>query len=289
MITHGQCYLTASTNSLLSLSGWHGGNLYVKSVTTGDYLELALGPNGIGQELFNGTAYVHGVPNQSLAPDSLYSVYVRNLNGLPYIGPPHNVLDFYVTFAGYDIQTNGDCITIGPPPIDNLTYVGLVFTGNSNISTVIGPSDHMRQTVYSHYNQIFLGFQSNVVSVSGFTQGMSGIQASPSILLVTEGLSDCPVIDGTLNFHCNVEDGDYVSYQIVVKGTAINGTGGFQPWESRSPLQFHSVTKANRWQQLTATWQSAPPIGVYTAYPVINYFGSGSLTYRTQLLGKLHY
>lgn len=279
---HGAAKLQSGSSSQLCLTSNDGGEILVQSATTGEYIPIALSPAGINQECFNHTANIMGVPNQSLQANTLYSCYLRNTNGLEN-GCHH---EFYPTFQGFNPTIDPNGLYVGNTGGINigLMYLGQLWTGNSNISTIISPAEHMQQPCYSHFNPWTFGFQTTITQVNAFNAGMSGVQSSPSILTVSEGISESPEFTGFLNFYGNDPStiGGFVTYCIEVSGMSIDGA-----WNVRSPVQYFTLTKDNAWYSLTANWMSAPPIGVYTARPVITYSGGGSILYRTQLLGKL--
>lgn len=285
---NGAAKLQTGSSSQLCLTGNDGGMILVQSASTGDFMPISLSPAGRNVECFNGTCYVEGVANQSLQPNTLYSVYLHNLDGTD----ANCQLQFWRTFSGFNPTINPNGIYVGNTGGINigLTYLGQLYTGNSDISTRIAPADHLYQPCYSHFNPWNFGFQTTDVQCNAFNQGMSGVQQAPTILTVTEGISECPDIFGTLNFYGNDPStiGGTVSYCIQVSGTAINGSGGSQPWTSSSPMQYLTITKDNAWMSIISKWQSAPPIGVYVVRPIINYTGSGSILYRTNLLGNIY-
>ncbi len=284
---HGAAKLQSGTSSQLCLTSNDGGMILAQSATTGDFTPFSLSPAGRNVECFNGTCYVEGVANQSLQPNTLYSVYLHNLDGTD----ANCQLQFWRTFQGFNPTIDPHGIYVGNTGGINigLTYLGQLYTGNSNISTLIAPGEHLQQPCYSHYNPWTFGFQTTDVQCNAFHQAMSGVQQSPTILTVTEGISESPEFVGHLNFYGNdvLTIGGTVSYFIQVSGTAINGNGGSQAWTVSSPTQYLTIGKDNQWYSLTANWMSAPPIGVYVARPVISYTGNGSILYRTSILGKL--
>lgn len=287
LFKHGAAKLQSGSSSQLCLTGNDGGMILAQSATSGDFTPYSLSPAGRNVECFNGSCCVEGVPSQSLQPNTLYSVYLHNLDGTD----ANCQLQFWRTFAGFNPTIDPHGIYVGNTGGINigLTYLGQLYTGSSNISTLVAPGEHLQQPCYSHYNPWTFGFQTTFKQVNSFTQGMSGTQSSPSILTVTEGVSESPEFTGTLQFYGNASNtiGGYVTFGIEVSGTAINGVGGSTPWSVTTELQRWTITKDNQWITLTANWMSAPPIGVYTAKPVINYTGAGSLLYRCGLLGKL--
>src|SRR5947209_9173701 len=180
---HGAAKLQSSSSTVLSLTGNDGGNILVQSATTGNFMPVALGPAGINQNLFNGTADVMFQPNQSLQAQTLYSVYLRNLDGTE----SGCVMSFWPTFQGYNptIISSGDGMGMYVANTGGvnvgLMYLGQVFTGASDISTVIGPAASMRQPCYSQFNPWKFGFQTTPVVASAFTTAQNGVQASPTI------------------------------------------------------------------------------------------------------------
>jgi len=281
----GAAKLQASNKSLLSLTSNDGGEMLVQSATSGDYISVALGPGGLNQECFNGTAIVNGQQNQSLLSNTLYSVYLRNLDGNEY----NCKLEFWETFKGHNpiIEGNGLYVANTGGVNIGLMYLGQVFTQNNDISTLIFASAHLKQCVYSHFNPWKLGFQTDVIPTT-LNENASGRQVAPTILTVTEGIADAQDISASINFY-GTHSQVLISFCIEVNGTAIDEKGGSQHWMLRSPLQYLTIANANCWYQLNANFMSAPPIGVYTVYPIINYKGPGSITCHTQILGKLSY
>lgn len=280
---HGAAKLQTGTPTQLCLTSNDGGMILVQNAVTGDYMPVSLSPAGRNVECFNNTACVEGVENQSLAPNTLYSVYLRNLDGTE----ENCRLEFWRTFQGHNPTIDMNGLYVGNTGGINvgLMYLGQLWTGNSNVGTRIAPQPDLYQPCYSHFNPWKFGFQSTVVQLNGFNAQSSGVIASPSILTVTEGISDCPEISAALNFYGNDPStiGGYVTFCIEVKGQSVDGA-----WSVRSPEQRWTITKDNAWISLNAQWMSAPPIGVYTARPVITYQGGGSLTCQVQLLGKLY-
>lgn len=281
----GAAKLNSNNANELALVGNDGGEILVYSPITSDFISCALNPGGLVQNLFNNTCYIMGVANQTAAANTLYSVYLRNLDGTE----NGCVMDLWPTLSGYNPDLNNSNMYIKTINDVPLIYLGQVWTGSSDISTIISPATDLRQPCYSHFNPWNFGFQSTVVQSSPFTQGMSGVQSSPSILTVTEGISECPSFHASLNFYGNdpATVGGFVEFYIQVSGQCIDGAGGGTTWTSNSPTQYLTVKNHSTFYQMTAEWMSAPPIGVYTAKLVVNYTGSGSLLYRSQMLGRL--
>lgn len=275
---HGAAKLQSASSSLLCLTSNDGGELLVQSATTGKWMPLTLSPAGLNQELFNNTACVEGVPNKSLSPNTLYSVYIKNLDGTE----AGCKMDFYRTFAGFNpgIDISGIYIGNTGGPNIGLTYVGQVFTGNNDISTIIGPCPNMRQPVYSHFNPWTFGFQSTSVIIPNFTQANNG-PTGPSILTVTEGISESPEFTALCGTYALTLP-QTIEFYIEVSGMSITG-----PWSSRSPSQYFTCNHTSSWFTMVANWMSAPPIGVYTARPVIKLLNPGTCYISTSILGKL--
>lgn len=283
---HGACKLQASTGTMLSLTSNDGGNLLIQNAVTGELYPVATGPGGMpNQELFNNTACVEGVSNQSLLLNTLYSVYIRDTNG----NENYIKFEFWRTFSGYNPTLNGDGLYIGRTggPNIGLMYVGQLYTGDGDIRSVLDPTlKDLKQFCYSHFNPWTFGWQTKTVEVSG-TESSNWESQLPSIVTVTEGLSESPKASGFVNYYATLPGG-YISYFIRVKGTGVDELTGSSEWCVDSPIQYGSpMGAAYRWSSLTANWLSAPPIGVYTIQPVIKYVGPGNIVFRTQLLGEL--
>jgi hypothetical protein len=280
---HGNARLNANDSSNLALVSNDGGEILVQNSSTGDYFPVALYPSGIVQNLFNNTAYVMGTANQSLSSNTLYSVYLMNLDGTE----SGCVMDFWPTFSGYNpiIESNGMFVAnTGGVDIGKM-YLGQIWTGSSNIQTVM-TGDNLQQCAFSHFNPWCFGFQTNQNNVN-FSPSMNGAQSSPSILFASEGIVGCSVIHGQLIIVGN-NVGSTINFSIQVSGTAIDGSGGSQSWTVSSPMVNKTITTTNCCETLSAVWMSAPPIGIYTAKPVIN-LNSGSATIACSLLGEIIY
>ncbi len=280
----GQCKLQATSATRLDLTSHDGGNILVQNVTTGQYYPIALGPGGsTGQELFNGTAFVEGVANQSLASNTLYSVYLKDIDG----NETRVKMDFYRTFSGYNPTVEGNGLFVGNTggPNIGLMYLGQVYTDNNNVTSVLAPAKDLKHRTYSHFLPWTFGFQTTT-QVIKMRQATDISTLIPTILTVSEGISEGPEAYGSINFYSDKQN-DLVTYQIEVSGTAIDGAGGSVAWSSLSPIQYATIGHTYNWQQLSAFWASAPPIGVFTIKPVITYSGTGNLVVRTQLCGRI--
>lgn len=274
---HGTAKLQASTSTMVSIGGNDGGAILIQSATTKDY---QLSTNfGLSQELFNNTANIEGISNQSLSPNTLYSVYIANIDGKEW----NNELQFWPTFDNNNPTLENNGLYVNSK--NGSTYLGQIYTNNCNIITVMGSTENLVQNCYSHFNPWSFGFQTTQVSGS-FKKSMSGSQSTPSILTVTEGISDCPIFNGQLTFKGGCP-GSTVSYYIKVEGTSIGAIGGSN-WVCNSPIQTVKILNPFRTHVLNSMWGSAPPIGIYKATPVIIYTGIIPLIYSTELLGQLY-
>lgn len=281
----GKCKLQSGTSSLLCLTSHDGGSLMVQSATTGEYIQVDLDPGGLNQELFNNTCVINGVENKSASPNTLYSVYVRNLSGNTY--KSDNRLELWETKDFLPtLESQGFFVANTGGPNVGLMYVGLVYTGNSNISTILAPGLNLRCPVYSHFNPWAFGFQTTTAINSNFTQSNNGVQNNPSIFFVTEGLMDCPLIIATVNFYSSVSKTFEVALNISGEGKS-EGTA-YGPWNQNTQSVFVTAP-ANSWQQVVVSWMSAPPTGHYTAKPIINMLNSGTATVRVHMLGHIPY
>ncbi len=277
---HGKCKLQCGVPSLLCLTSHDGGSLVVQSATTGEYIPIKLGPEGLNQECFNNTAVVDEQENKSLVPNTLYSVFVRNLDGTE----EGNRLEFITSCQGFNpliIESNGFYVANTGGPNIGLMYVGQVFSGNSDMSSHMAPSKYLTCPVSSHFNEWNFGFQSTPIIKSNFTPANNGLQTDPTILFVTEGISSCPTIQATLDFLPLVDNTTF-EFCIHVSGQTITGS-----WVTTSIVRY-CTGKFGNWTNIDALWQSAPPVGVYTAKLVINCL-SGRADIRSSMLGNIGY
>ena len=173
--------------------------------------------------------------------------------------------------------------TAGGAVADNTrTYVGVIWTDASDISNAIAPAASMGVKVFSHFakNRWVLGYQTTVVANAIAVPGLT-TQATPSILATTEGITDSPKFDAKATATCT-DAGAIASFRISIAGTAFNGTA----FTATSPTYQATIPLANSKVHLTASWESAPPIGAYTAKTDIA-VSVGSCTFDTDILGHL--
>ncbi len=290
---HGTGKLQASTSSMLSLTSQDGGNVLVKSAIDGSYIPVDLNPAGLNQECFNNTAYVSGIPNQSLSSNTLYSVYLRNLDGNTTPNPASNIFDFYPTLSNGQpgsIDMNG--LYLGPNTTSQYMYLGQVYTGNNDLSPIIGSAADMRQNVFSHIGQVWtLGYQTTNVCNNSFTMANNGIQSSPSIFTVTEGVCECPEFTGTINFLSTSTPpaNTYIAFCLQITGQGIDHMGGGGSYSVQSPLQYLTIRNAFEWQQGIVKWKSAPSIGTCKArlYIMLNSSANITLWMNMNILGNI--
>lgn len=283
---HGTAKLQSASSSLLCLTGNDGGNILVQDAISGNYMPVALSPFGINQELFNGTAHVEGVANQTLTANTLYSVYLKNPDGIE----ANSYLEFWRTFSGFNPTIDPNGLYVGNTGGINISlmYVGQIWTGNSDISTIVALTAHLKQPCYSHFNPWHFGFQTTTLTINSFTQANNGVQNGLSILSVTEGISECFEVSGFVGVYgVSLSASTTIQYQIQVSGTCINGSGGSAAWTSLSPAKYLTIPATSQWVNIEAEWMSAPPIGVYVIQPVISLLNPATCIIQTALLGKL--
>ena len=236
------------------------------------------------------STFVNGAANQNLAANKLYSVYVNNLSPT---NQYDNRLEFWETYSGVGVAAWNPTIneigiyvkpaTAGGGSADNTrTYVGTCWTGPSDISNAIAPAASMASRCYAHFpmSRWKFGYQTTVVGNTALSSTLT-TQTTPVIGSITEGISDSPRFDAKANAVCTTA-GATASFRISISGTAFNGT----PFITTSPTASATVPVANGTVFLTASWESAPPIGFYEARTDIA-VSAGTCTFVTNILGHL--
>ena len=288
---HGTVKLQASTGTALGISQEDGQGLLMWNSATSAFRMVRLDSIVTAGSLFSGnTTFVTGVANQNLAANKLYAIYVNNTDptnqnatrleawefysgvGVTAWSPVINEIGIYVkpTVAGGSVADN------------TRTYVGVVWTASSDISNEIASAASMGVKVFSHFakNRWVLGYQTTVVSNVVATSTLT-TQSTPAVLATTEGITDSPRFDAQAQVTGDTA-GAVASLRISVNGTSFNGS----PFAVTSPTSQATIPSAGAIVHLTAKWESAPPIGAYTARTDIA-ISVGTATFATDILGHL--
>ncbi len=288
---HGTAKLQAASATSLSISQEDGQGMLMWNSATSALRMVRLDSITTAGNLFSGnTTYVNGAANQNALPNKLYSIYVNNTD-------PTNQnatrLELWETYSGVGVAAWGPIIgdlgvyfkptTAGGAIADNTrTYVGIIWTGASDISNKIASAASMGNFVYSHFakNRWKFGYKTTLVS-NAIASATLTTQTTPAVLSVSEAISDSPRYDAKANATCDTA-GAVVSFRISISGTSFNGAA----FTDTSNTSTGGVPSANIPVHLTATWESAPPMGVYTAQTDIA-VDIGSCTFATQIIGHL--
>ena len=287
---HGTIKLAAATPTTLSLFQDDGQGLLLWNPGTSSYRMVRL-PSITTGNIFSGNNIIlNGVAAQNLANNKLYSIYVNNFTATNQFD---NNLEFWETYSGVGVAAWGPTIsdvgTYVKPTVaggsvgDNTrTFVGTIYTGVGTIQNEINPAAAMCNRVYSHFpkNRWKFGYQTTVVTNTASSAVLT-TQTTPSICSPTEGISDSPRFDAKAVFTCDTS-GTTVSFRISISGTSFNGT----PYTGTSPTYTAGVPYANAPVHLTAAWESAPPMGFFTAKTDIA-VSAGSCSVATDILGHI--
>ena len=284
---NGKVKLQANGTSTIALTQNDGQSLLMWNSTTSSYRLVAC-PTVVNSSLFTNVNYVEGVANQSLAANQLYAVYVFNKT-------PSNVndvaLDFYRMYTGVNAEAWTPTLNdlgiytkrsaIGSNTADNSrTYVGMMWTGNSDVSTSFGGTT-IRNVIQSHYNLWPFPAETDTVSVGGFTSTSTSLQSSPQAIIVTEGLEELPFFEVFANYK-NSTAGAVATLGLSISGTSFNGTA----FNATSKLWSQTASTANKPFGMHASWGVAVPMGVFTVKPIIT-VDSGTASFDIHM--KVHF
>lgn len=285
---------TADTISLLAATGGPGGAILQWNSTAGAYRLVRVMPlAAYSQNLFNSTADVEGVTNQTLANSKLYGVYLNpqsGAGGSTAISPAAPTMSFWrfeatyypsINAAGLLVLTDGNGVQY-----DQYHFLGLVYTRVADITNYIAPTDaRMGNAVYSHY---FLGrerFGYNTTPHANTTSSTSYVtQTLPAVETVTEGISDGPSYVGRTMVTCTT-DARTATVKMVLSGTGyVSGIGGAFSGESQEASVY--LPTANKPAMVYTFWESAPPISQFVAQIATKVDG-GTCTFTSSILGSL--
>jgi len=287
---HGSIKLQASSATALAISQDDGQAVLLWNSATSAFRMVRLDSITVSNIFAGNSTIVNGVANQNLANNKLYSIYV---NGTTPTNQNVTNIEFWETYSGVGVTAWGPVIneigiyvkptTAGGAVADNTrTFVGTIFTGVGTIANDINPAAAMCNRVYSHFskNRWKFGYQTTVVS-NATSSAVLTTQTTPSICTPTEGISDSPRFDAKATFTCDTS-GTTVSFRISITGTAFNGSA----YTGTSPTYTEGVPYANAPVHVTAAWESAPPMGFFTAKTDIA-VSAGSCTVDTDILGHI--
>lgn len=287
---HGRVKLQASAATTLSISQEDGQGLMLWNATTSSWRMVRLPSITTGNIFSGNNVVVNGVAAQNLVNNKLYSIYVTNITPT---NQYDNILEFWQTYSGVGVAAWNPAICdvgiyckptvaggiVGDP---TRTFVGTIWTGAGDISNAITPAATMGNLVYAHFasSRWKFGYQTTVVS-NAIASAVLTTQTAPAISSVTEAISDSPRYDAKANATCDTA-GAIASFRISISGTSFNGAA----FTATSPTYTAGVPSAGIPVHLTAAWESAPPMGFYTAKTDIA-VSVGSCTFATDILGHL--
>jgi hypothetical protein len=267
-----------------------GQGLLVWNATTAAFRMVRMDSITVSALFAGNSTIVNGVAGQNLAANKLYAVYVNNVTAT---NQNANNLEFWETYSGVGVVAWPPTINeigiyvkptvAGGSVADNTrTYVGVLWTGSSNISNEIASAASMGVKVFAHFAQSRwkLGYQTTVVS-NVISSASLTTQTTPSVGGITEGVTDSPRFDAKAVATCDTS-GTTISFRISISGTSFNGSA----FTATSPTYTAGVPYVNAPVPISASWESAPPIGFYTAKTDIA-VSAGSCTFATDILGHL--
>lgn len=269
VMSHGRGKLQADGATSISWTQENGRGLLVWNGTRAAY-SLIDCPVITNSSLFTAVNYVEGVANQSLSANQLYAVYVFNTDAT---NDQAVALDFYRMYTGVateawtpvvnDLGIYTKRSAIGSGGYDNTrTYVGMVWTGSSDISTSLNGTT-LRSSVCSLFSKWSFPAMSDVVSVSGITG--SSTRATPIATIVSDGIDRTPVFELRANTR-NDTSGQTNTIQLTISGTQYEGSS----FSATSQTAKFTSTANNAWGQIQVRWGVAVPMGVFTVQPIVD-------------------
>jgi hypothetical protein len=274
IVGHGNVKLQADGADSISLTQDDGAGLLVWNPTSASFRLIAM-PSITNNDLFGASNWVEGVEDQALAADKLYAVYVFNPTGT---NDQDVALDFYRCYTGVAAEAWTPTLNelgiytkrsaIGETTPDNTrTYVGLVYTGGSDIEIALTGTT-LQSFVCSHFKKWLFNAQADTVTVTGFTTASTELQATPIISIVTDGIDKVPVFKLYANVLNNTID-QLCSVYIQITGIAFDGSA----FSATSNIAKCTSSTVNAWNQVAIEWGVAVPMGVFSAQAVVDVAG----------------
>ncbi len=287
---HGTVKLQAGGATTLTISQEDGQGLLLWNSATSAFRMVRLASISITNVFAGNSTYVNGVANQNLSANKLYAFYVNNTDPTNQNATRLEAWEFYsgVGTVAWNPIINEIGIFVKPTtangstPDNTRTYVGVCWTAASDISNEIAPAAAMGVKCFAHFakNRWKFGYQTTVVS-NAIASASLTTQTTPSVLAVSEGITDSPRFDAKAVATCDTS-GTTISFRISLAGTAFNGN----TFTAVSPTYTAGVPYVNAPVQISASWESAPATSAMTAKTDIA-VSAGSCTFATDILGHL--
>lgn len=258
---HGKFSLTSDfTNGIVRLQGWDGGygTMLVKNPLTG---ELCMTDGPMMQNIFNGTAWVNGVPNQSCLGNTFYYIYVFMPDGSD---PYTRLFDFDQT-----LPTSNYLGILKKQTDDSRMLAGYMYTFDGDISfrtTGVKPT----LAVQNLYNGMLLHMTSDMQA------NYSGIGASwtdypnAACRITTNAETNLPHFEG----HCNFIGVTSGVAEFRLKLTGIDAQTGTPFTQYTQPAR--ATVNAGEWVNVSVSFGAALSTGTLVVTPQVQYItGNG--------------
>jgi len=285
---HGMFKLQAGSSTTMFLGSENGGAVLGWDSTTSTHRLARLNPGGqCPMNLFNNTALIDGVANQSAADKLYYVMLEPQIGTVDPASPPSNCMSLWsADSTTYQLTVSnpyGIYVLDNNGVVDQTrVFLGVVRPTAGSITNNINPAAAMNLAVFSDsiMTRWKFGYQTTVVS-NATSSAVLTTQTTPSISAPSLGIDESPRFDAKATATCDTS-GTTISFRIIFTGTAFNGA----PQTNQSPTYTAGVPYANAPVHITASWESAPSTGYYTAQTQIA-VSAGSCTFATDILGHI--
>lgn len=272
---HGSVVLGISGSTGVALNPWDGGCLLVWNPTTEAYRMVRLNGSLTQANLFNSTAYVDGVANQSLSLDTFYFVYVFNVDGA---NPFDLAFDFSETVQGVN-----DFGLLVKSDDDTRTLVGWLYTGAGDMEFV-GSGPDCSILVHSRYNPTLLQAQTFGIDETGVTNTYVDVDGC-KISMVVDAATCLPAffVKGYFSSDTNNATG---FVRLHLTGISIDGAGASTPIDSFVGEMVATAEVAGTNASLATQYGQALSIG-YLDVQVQVKCSAGNGAFHMDLLGTV--
>ena len=260
---HGKFSLTTDfTNGIIRLQGWDGGNglCLIKDPVSGA-LRMTDGP--IQANIWNGTAWVNGQPNQSAQPNTFYYVYAFMPDGN----------DIYTRLLDFDQSppTPNYQGILTKITDDSRTLVAFLYTFDGNISfrtTGARPTLALQNL----YNGMLLHMTSDVQVIGGI--GAAWVDfPNAACQTTTNAETNLPHFIGHCTATCT-NFGDRVQFRLKLTGIDAATGATFTQYSS---TRRATISGAGHEDDLAVSFGAALSTGTLIVTPQVRYIvGSGN-------------
>jgi len=245
------------------------GTIVLFNTATQSYWMCRLSSGGFVQNLFDKSAYVNGVPKQSLAPNTFHYMYLFNYD-------PTNSFRIALDFVPVTIASPTKSFPTRCPlgfDVSNTDpsrrFAGMLYTLNGGVGFV-GSGNAPQLLVHSFFNSTSLPLQSGDIAVNPTPDGNFHDVPDAAISICFSAITQLPIWTCAARYQ-NANGAVQGRMQLKISGVAV-ADGVAQPINAISPMSAACGDTAIQ-TSLYCQFAAALPDGFVTATPQVEGVG----------------